>query len=109
MKELEELMIRFNSNINISEEKLSNKFGLDNGEYILQKYFTDIHKYLYKDKLVVNDTKGILEYIYSIPGNILEVIDTKKKEFENYVDKNIQQNGAINITNSHGLFESIKK
>lgn len=109
MKELEELMIKFNSNIKISEEKLSNKFGLDNGEYILQKYFTDIHKHLYKDELVVNDTKGILEYIYSIPGNILEVIDTKKKEFEVYIDKNIQQNGAINITNSNGLFESIKR
>lgn len=109
MKELEELMIKFNSNIKISEEKLSNKFGLDNGEYILQEYFTDIHKHLYKDELVVNDTKGILEYIYSIPGNILEVIDTKKKEFEVYIDKNIQQNGAINITNSNGLFESIKR
>lgn len=109
MKELEELMMKFNSNIKISEEKLSNKFGLDNGEYILQEYFTDIHKHLYKDELVVNDTKGILEYIYSIPGNILEVIDTKKKEFEVYIDKNIQQNGAINITNSNGLFESIKR
>jgi ubiquinone/menaquinone biosynthesis C-methylase UbiE len=109
MKELEELMIKFNSNIKISEEKLSNKFGLDNGEYILQEYFTDIHKHLYKDELIVNDTKGILEYIYSIPGNILEVIDNKKKEFEVYIDKSIQQNGAINITNSNGLFESIKR
>ncbi|HSQ88529.1 MerR family transcriptional regulator [Romboutsia sp.] len=108
MKELEELMLGFNNNIKISEERLSSKFGLDNGESILKKYFSDIQKHLYEDKLIVNDTKGILEYIYSIPGNILEVIDTKKKEFEIYVDKNIQQNGEIHITNSQGLFESIK-
>ena len=32
MKELEQLMLGFNSSIKISEEKLSSKFGLDNGE-----------------------------------------------------------------------------
>lgn len=109
MKELEELMLGFNSNIKISEERLSTKFGLTNGESILNKYFSDVHQYLYEDKLIVNDTKGILEYIYSIPGNILEVIENKKKEFEVYIDKNIQQNGEFHITNSQGLFESIKR
>ncbi|MGL4913309.1 MAG: MerR family transcriptional regulator [Romboutsia sp.] len=109
MKELEELMLGFNSNIKISEERLSTKFGLDNGESILNKYFNDIQKYLYEDKLIVNDTKGILEYIYSIPGNILEVIDNKKKEFEVYVDKSIQKQGELHISNSQGLFKSIKK
>ncbi|CEH35997.1 MerR family transcriptional regulator [Romboutsia lituseburensis] len=109
MKELEELMLGFNNNIKISEERLSTKFGLSNGESILNKYFSDVQQYLYEDKLIVNDTKGILEYIYSIPGNILEVIENKKKEFEVYIDKNIQQNGEFHITNSQGLFESIKR
>lgn len=108
MKELEELMLGFSNNIKISEEKLSNKFGLENGEQILKKYFNDINKYLYEDKLKVNDTKGILEYIYSIPGNILEVIDTKKRDFEKYIDNSIKSNGEILITNNSGLFESIK-
>lgn len=108
MKELEDLMLGFNNHINISEEKLSNKFGLKNGESILANYFTNIKGYLYEDKLVVNDTDGILEYIYSIPGNILEVVETKKKEFESYVDKNIKQSGAILITNRSVLFESEK-
>ncbi|MGL5348739.1 MAG: MerR family transcriptional regulator [Peptostreptococcaceae bacterium] len=108
MKELEELMLGFSSHIKISEEKLSKKFGLQNGEGILENYFTKVDKHLYEDKLIVNDTEGILEYIYSIPGNILEVVETKKKEFENYVDKNIQQNGSILITSRSGLFESMK-
>lgn len=108
MKELEELMLGFSNNIHISEEKLSSKFGLKNGEGILKNYFSEVNKHLYEDKLIVNDTEGILEYIYSIPGNILEVVETKKKEFEAYVDKNIKDNGAILITNRSGLFESRK-
>ncbi|WP_042277346.1 MerR family transcriptional regulator [[Clostridium] dakarense] len=108
MKELEELMLGFNNNIKISEERLSNKFGLENGEEILKKYFSNIQRYLYEDKLIVNDSKGILEYIYSIPGNILEVIDTKKREFEKYIDESIKSSGEIEITNNSGLFKSIK-
>lgn len=108
MKELEELMLGFSNNIKISEEKLSNKFGLENGEEILKKYFNNIQRHLYEDKLIVNDTKGILEYIYSIPGNILEVIDTKKREFERYIDESIKSSGEIKITNNSGLFESTK-
>lgn len=108
MKELKELMLEFSNNIKISEEKLSNKFGLENGEEILEKYFSNIQRYLYEDKLIVNDSKGILEYIYSIPGNILEVIDTKKREFEKYIDESIKSSGEFKITNNSGLFESIK-
>lgn len=108
MKELEGLLKGFNSNIKISEEKISSKFGLENGEEILSKHFNKIKKYLYEDKLVINDTKGILEYIYSIPGNIIELIDTKKKDFEKYIDLSIKKQGNIYITNNQVLFESIK-
>ena len=108
MKELESLMKGFNSNIKISEEKISSKFGMENGQEILSKHFSQTKRYLYEDKLVINDSKGILEYIYSIPGNIIELIDTKKKDFEKYIDSNINKNGNIYITNNQVLFESIK-
>ena len=108
MKELESLMKGFNSNIKISEEKISSKFGMENGQEILSKHFSQTKRYLYEDKLVINDSKGILEYIYSIPGNIIELVDTKKKDFEKYIDLNINKNGNIYITNNQVLFESIK-
>lgn len=110
MKELEELIMGYSNHITISKDKLVHNFGLGNGEVLLEKYFKDISKYLYKDTLIVNDTKGILEYIYSIPGNILEVIETKKKDFEKYIDKSIKQskNGELHITNQSVLFESRK-
>ncbi len=106
LRELQELMLSFSSNIRIYEDKLSYKFGLENGEKILSKYFNNVEKVLYDDKLIVNDTNNILEYIYSIPGNILDIIDSKKKEFEGYIKKIIDKNGEIYITNSLGLFKA---
>ena len=110
MKELEELIMGYSNNITISKDKLVHNFGLKNGEEILENYFKDISKYLYKDTLIVNNTKGILEYIYSIPGNILDIIETKKKDFEKYIDKSIKQseNSELHITNQSVLFESRK-
>ncbi|WP_346939169.1 MerR family transcriptional regulator [uncultured Clostridium sp.] len=106
LKELQELMLSFSSSIRIYEDKLSSKFGLENGEKILNRYFNKVEKVLYDDKLIVNDTNDILEYIYSIPGNILDIIDSKKKEFEGYIRKTIDKNGEIYITNSLGLFKA---
>ncbi|MEW8995315.1 methyltransferase domain-containing protein [Clostridium sp.] len=106
LKELQELMLSFSSSIRIYEDKLSSKFGLENGEKILNRYFDKVEKVLYDDRLIVNDTNNILEYIYSIPGNILDIIDSKKKEFEGYIRKTIDRNGEIYITNSLGLFKA---
>ena len=108
MNELEKLLLGFNNKMKILEGKLSTKFGIDNAEQILNKYFQNIDKYSYKDILSINDTKSILEYIYTIPGNILEIVDNKKKDFELYIDKNIEEIGKLNITNSHVLFKSNK-
>ncbi len=106
MGELQDLMLSFSSSIRIYEDKLSSKFGLENGEGILNRYFNKVEKVLYDDKLIVNDTNGILEYIYSIPGNILDIIDNKKKEFESYIKKNIDKSGEIYITSNLGLFKA---
>lgn len=104
MKELEGLMLSFSHNVRIPEDKLSSKFGLENGEEILKGYFSNVVKHLYEAKFVVNDSYGILEYIYSIPGNILDIIDTRKKDFEKYIKKSIESDGEFYITSNLGLF-----
>ncbi len=108
LKELESLMKGFSSNIKRAEGEISSKFGMENGQEILSKQCSHSKRYLYEAKLVINDSKGILEYIYSIPGNIIELVDTKKKDFEKYIDLNINKHGNIYITNNQVLFESIK-
>lgn len=108
MNELEDLLIGFNDKMKISESILSSKFGFDNAEEILNKYFKINDKELFNDILNINDKKPFLEYIYTIPGNILEIVDSKKKDFELYIEKNIKSKGVINITNSHILFKCDK-
>ena len=105
MKELQELMLSFNHSVRIYEDKLSYKFGLENGENILKKYFSNVEKVIYDANFIVNDSHGILEYIYSIPGNILDIIDTRKKEFEKFIKKSIESQGEFYITSNLGLFK----
>ena len=60
---------------------------------------------IYDANFIVNDSHGILEYIYSIPGNILDIIDTRKKEFEKFIKKSIESQGEFYITSNLGLFK----
>lgn len=108
MRELENLLHIFSSNIILNEDKLYSKFGLENGQNILEKYFSHVDRILYNDKLIVDDVNGILEYIYSIPGNILDIVDNKRKEFESFIKNYIENYGSIHITNSLGMFKAIK-
>ena len=108
MKELEQVMQCFSTNILLQENKLYSKFGLENGQEILERYFGQVEKRLYKDRLIIDDANGLLEYIYSIPGNILDIIDMRKKEFEKYIKKLLEEHGPIYITNSLGMFKATK-
>ena len=108
MNELKELTTGFNKKIDISEDKLLMKFGEDNAEKILNKYFKNINKDNHRQVLIVDELHDVLEYIYTIPGDILDVVETKKKDFESYVQSKMSQNGSLNITASNYLFRSEK-
>lgn len=109
MKELEKIMSNFNKKIWIFEDKLTDNFGLENGKNLLEHYFTKIDTLNYKDQMIVDDVEGLLEYIYSVPGNILEIVEMKKKEFEDYIEKILTQKNRVTITNQSGMFRCFKE
>ncbi len=69
MQEIAQLVNQFDKRIVLSADVLYEKFGLDNGERLLKKYFNKVDKRLYDDYLLVDVAEPIIEYILSCHGN----------------------------------------
>lgn len=108
MKEINELVLNFDSRVRLSQTKLYDVFGLDNGEYILRKFFKNVYKKKYKDCLIVDKSKPIIDYIMSCHGNQNELLGPKLDEFRKYLDSILLKEGAIKITKEAGIFVCLK-
>ena len=101
MKEITDLVKEFDDRIALAAKDLYLIFGLDNGEKILKKYFTNIEKNLYDDYLYVDKAEPLLEYIMSCHGNQRRYIPDKYKEFK----KSVCCSSSYNTCNHYGVDE----
>lgn len=104
MKEINDIVQEFDSRTILSQTKLYDVFGLENGLDILRPYFKNIKMKRYDDCLVVDKSKPIIDYIMSCHGNQSEIIGPSLNEFREFVDSIIQEKGYIKITKDAGLF-----
>lgn len=104
MKEITEIVQVFDSRINLSNHKLYEIFGLENGERILSKYFKNIQRFDYKDTLEITESKPLVDYIMSCHGNQNEILGPRLAEFKEYIDRLLKQDGKIVVTKQAGLF-----
>ena len=104
MKEINDIVQEFDSRIILSQTKLYDVFGLENGLDILKPYFKNIKMKRYDDCLVVDKSKPIIDYIMSCHGNQNEIIGPNLNEFREFVDSIIQEKGYIRITKDAGIF-----
>lgn len=104
MKEITEIVQEFDSRINLSNHKLYEIFGLENGERILSKYFKNIQRFDYKDTLEITESKPLVDYIMSCHGNQNEILGPRLAEFKEYIDRLLKQDGKIVVTKQAGLF-----
>lgn len=109
MKEISELVKEFDSRIILSESHLYENFGLENGEIILKRYFSDVQRLEYPDKLVINEIQPLIDYILSCHGNQNEIISKRIDEFKMFLQAKMSEKGFIEITKNAGLFKCIKK
>jgi DNA-binding transcriptional MerR regulator/phospholipid N-methyltransferase len=107
MKEIETLVKEFDDRIALSEVKLFDIFGLDNGFSELSALFDIVQIHKYKDKLLVTELQPLLNYIYSCHGNQMTYLLPKQNIFEKYVHKKIGKDGII-ITKDAGIFCCLK-
>ena len=104
MKEITEIVQNFDSRINLSNHSLYEIFGLENGEGILSKYFSNIQRMDYKDSLEITESKPLIDYIMSCHGNQNEIMGPRLNEFKEYIEELLENNGKIIVTKQAGLF-----
>ena len=109
MKEITEIVQNFDSRINLSNHSLYDIFGLENGEDILSKYFSNIQRMDYQDSLAITESKPLIDYIMSCHGNQNEILGPKLNEFKEYIEELLENNGKIVVTKEAGLFVCRKR
>lgn len=102
MKEISDLVQEFDSRIILSADKLYEKFGKENGNDLLQPYFSQINWHLYEDSLSVDEPEPLIEYILSCHGNQNQYILDHYKEFRSFVSKKTAS--GFHITKEAGFF-----
>lgn len=104
MKEITEIVQNLDSRINLSNHCLYDIFGLENGEDILSKYFSNIQRMDYQDSLEITESKPLIDYIMSCHGNQNEILGPRLNEFKEYIEELLKNNGKIVVTKQAGLF-----
>lgn len=102
MIEISRLVQEFDCRITLSGEKLYEKFGKENGEALLQPYFSHIEWRLYEDSLLVDTPEPLIEYILSCHGNQNQYLLDRYKDFRNFVTK--KTSSGFYITKEAGIF-----
>lgn len=102
MKEITELVQRFNKDIVLSADCLYEHFGLENGAEILRTFFPKAEKHIYKDAIEIDEPEPLISYILSCHGNQNQLLLDQYKEFCEFVSQ--QMRGGFHITKEAGAF-----
>lgn len=106
MKEITEIVQNFDSRINLSNHRLYDIFGLENGESILEEYFYNVQRMDYEDSLEITESKPLIDYIMSCHGNQNEILGPRLNEFKEYIEELLKNNGKIIISKQAGMFKA---
>ncbi len=104
MKEISELVQQFDSRIVLAAENLYEQFGLENGQTILENYFSDISCIRYEDSIQLNRAEPLIEYILSCHGNQNQILLDRYKDFRTFTEKKVS--GGFYITKDAGIFRA---
>lgn len=102
MKEISQLVSRFDERIVLSANKLYEKFGRENGAHVLEPWFSRVEWISYEDGLLVSDPEPLISYILSCHGNQNQYLLDHYKEFRSFVKKKTEK--GLHITKDAGIF-----
>lgn len=104
LKELSDLVSRFDSQLSSWGNLTSDTFSLENGPAQLGAYFESVSLYRYPNSLIVTDANLLTDYILS--GRI-KLSSDKQLDLATFVEQELKANdGKCYITIDTGLFEA---
>lgn len=102
MKEISDLVQQFDSRIVLSAEKLYEQFGLENGQALLEPFFSQVCCIRYEDSIRLNRAEPLIEYILSCHGNQNQILLDRYKDFRTFTEKKTAK--GFHITKDAGIF-----
>ena len=102
MKEITSLVQEFDKRIVLAAENLYDRFGLENGAFLLSRHFPSTELVRYEDAIEINHAEPLIEYILSCHGNQNQYILDRYHDFRQFVEKKIQK--KYRITKDAGFF-----
>jgi ubiquinone/menaquinone biosynthesis C-methylase UbiE len=110
MIEIRDIMNKFKSEtMDIKSSDITSRFNLENGAQKLKKCFVNIDMKRYTDSLIVTESTAIIDYIFSMPGNVGESFSKERLDKLNkYLKDKIAIEGGIHITKDTGFFTGQK-
>ena len=108
MNELNELCEKFAPNSGLSNNGLSERFNLEEGEKLLKKYFNNVSLNVLEGKIILSESEPLVSYKASTIQGKSILIGKKRIEFKDYLDNYIKENKQILLTTKAGIFEIIK-
>ena len=108
LKELYTLVKGFDEQIDLPAWMTKN-FELENGMEQLQKVFAKVTVSEQQNDLLVPSAQAIYDYIDSWPGNAKEKIESRKREWMNYLKEKVSEDNPYFIHKSAGAFKAFKE
>lgn len=108
MKEIADLVRRFDPQIPYRAVDLTARFGLENGAEQMTRFFGNVSLHLFEDHLVVTEPEPLVAYVMSMMTVRAELAGERQEEFRRFVRDEFATKGPIIIQQATGLFEGTR-
>jgi ubiquinone/menaquinone biosynthesis C-methylase UbiE len=109
MAELNELIERFDPKLGLHNNGMCDRFDLESGKLLLEKYFSEVNVELLEGKIIVDDAEPVVSYKASTIKGSSILVGEKKQKLTKYLKDYMDQKGNISITTKACLFKVRKE
>ena len=106
LRELDELMERFDPSWEPWGADFADSFLLENGLDQLSEWFSRVTLHRYEDDLVITEAKPLVAYVLS--GAAESVVTGRELELTEFVEQELAVHGVVYVTKDSGMFEAFR-